>query len=529
MDLITAFQQLGLKTYSNRMEDPEYHNFMAKYSPTDKTDEYRRYTSYIFQRLNHHFLQVYEKEKTGKCNNKPIVYRFLSLPAISISHLQESYYKVLRHAPFSNLPSLNDEQKFNDAMAAPAPDMHILPINMDNAWNWRLSSNYRNDRRQKRPLSFRITANIKCTPEWIEKMDAFAKKYHAAYKSPVDCSESNRLDTMNVYFISSSNKPTPEMINDFCQIMRPYIRPENNDRLIGTQIEPGIHWSPEYFSEAEKNKFDYEMNLILNKILDSKDLSYVKTSGRLHFNSHASTPKDRSASEVEILFQIKDLLNYAVLEQPLRKQTRSSHLKIQQTTAQQNDSYQIMLDALFTPQISSADLIKLSKTLNFGNKINQFGHKSRSAYPMGDKGTTLLEKAIEKGEVEVASNLIQKGADKTIINKGKTLFHVAVENIDNANTMDKILQLLMSDMLYKDAINYLNRPDKNGLSPLTTAILYNNQGVVKSILRHGGHIQDSTQLKPFFDKNPHMKEQYEAYLKRNNTFAPMAFSAGNTY
>lgn len=528
MDLITTFQELGLKTYSKRMEDPEYRNFLTNYAPTNKTDEHSRYTSYIFQRLDHHFSKLAKKEKNGKCDNKPIKYRFFHLPATSIYHLQESYYRVLRHAPFSNLPNNQEEQKFNEAMATPAPDMHILPINMDNPWNWRVSSNYRNDRRLKRPLSFRITANIKCTPEWIEKMDAFAKKYHAAYKSLVDCADSNRLDTMNVYFISSSNKPTPEMINDFCQIMRPYIRPENNDRLIGTKIEPGIHWSPEYFSEAEKNKFDYEMNLILDKVLDSKEISYTKQGGRLHFNATSSTPKDRSASEVEILFQIKDLLNYAVLEQPIRGQTRVKQPGMYHIIPQQKDSYQTMLDALYSPHMSSEDLIKLSQSLNIGTKINQLGHKSRSAFPMGDKGITLLEKAVEKGEVEVASNLIQKGADKTMLNKGKTLFHVAAENIDNVDTMDKMLNLLMSNMPYKDAVAHLNRPNNDGLTPLTTAILTNHQGIVKSILRHGGHLQKSEQLKPYFDKNPRMKTIYEK-AKRKFFPVPMAFSAGNSY
>lgn len=562
MHLIDLFNELGLKTYSHRAEDANYLRFWKKlHRQMGEENEKSAYASYIVQILTKHISQQAKSEKT---NSAPIEMKFQPKSVFSLTnadefpplpltnavliHLSDSYYQFLRHAHFSTLPGIAQEDSFYHKMLTNTGKVEASTGDDDNPWLWRTSESYQQNRMSKLATSFRITANVNCTPEWVDAMDAFAEKYGAKYKSPVDCHTTNRIDTLNVYFATPEKKPTPEMINDFVRIMSPYIRKENNERLIGGKIAEGIHWSPEHISTAEKKRFDAEVNKQFIPLDTSTGFPRAREASRLHFFGKCTDPQ-RSAAQIEVMYQIKELLEGVVLEQPISPRGKEMvappipavrGLTLPKTpkpaglagigvkaggktpVMSPKTAYQAMMDALYTPNKTPAELERMSSWLNFGSEINAQGFKTKTARSTGETGARLLEAAVEHGHVGVVANLMKQGANPTLLTgsfgntqAGETIFHLAADNIYDSAVMNQMVKQLLTYSDKKAVQALLNRPNASGITPVTYAILFNPRNT-EVFMRYGGKYQSNAELSAYFKKFPEQKKQYDSYMRKHS-------------
>lgn len=534
MHLIDFFNELGLKTFSRRAEDANYLRFWKElHRQMGEENEKSAYGSYIVQILTERITHQAESEKT---NSAPIDMQFqprsvYPLTNAILTHLSDSYYQLLRHAHFSTLPSIAQEDAFYHKMLTNTRKVESSTGDGDNPWLWRTSESYQQNRMSKLAISFRITANVNCTPEWVDAMDAFAEKYGAKYKSPVDCHTTNRIDTLNVYFATPENEPTPEMINDFVRIMSPYIRKENNERLIGRKIAEGIHWSPEHISTAEKKRFDAEVNKQFIPLDTSTGIPSAREAGKLHFFGKYTNPHP-SAAQIEVMYQLKELLEGVVLEQPISARGKEMRglpipavrgLALPKTPVMSpKTAYQAMMDALYTPNKTPAELERMSSWLNFGSEINAQGFKTKMAHSTVATGIRLLEAAVEHGHVGVVANLMKQGANPTLLTgkfndipAGETIFHLAADNIYDTTVMDKMVKQLLtySDKAAVKAL--LNQPNADGITPVTNAILFNNPNNVAVLMRYGGKYQSNAELSAYFKKFPEQKKKYDSYMRKH--------------
>lgn len=87
--------------------------------------------------------------------------------------------------------------------------------------------------------------------ELFKKLDALIAKNHGQYKI---ASHQDRHDTLNFYF-SAPNKGSldPKIVEEFVNVVSPYIDAQKDDQRYfdGTQLAPGIYFSPEFESNIE--------------------------------------------------------------------------------------------------------------------------------------------------------------------------------------------------------------------------------------------------------------------------------------
>lgn len=135
-------------------------------------------------------------------------------------------------------------------------DMEVKANLLSEQWIYRMPPNRGKDDFIKKPIIERFAINAKPDKNLITKLDAFAKKYKAYYKTATPALWHKRNDSVVIY---CSEAQTPAMIDELKTIVSPYIRkskPSRMNDLDGTLIANGLVTAKEPSKDSLKALFD---------------------------------------------------------------------------------------------------------------------------------------------------------------------------------------------------------------------------------------------------------------------------------